>query len=222
MAINDEGIKKDIVDQLYWDQSVDASDVTVEVSDGRVTLKGTVPSLSTRIAAYNDAIIAPGVVSVNNQLVVELPPALPAATDDEIRIRAQSILSWNADVADTSITVSVSAGIVTLSGHIDAYWKKMRAEELVSDLVGVLRVENSLSVTPTGSLTDKLIADDIVATLKRRKDLEVNLVDVMVEKGVVTLSGSVPNWSTLVDVERTARYTAGVLAVVNDLAVRTM
>ncbi|MFO7772953.1 MAG: BON domain-containing protein [Dehalococcoidia bacterium] len=222
MAINDEQIKKEVVDQLYWDQSVDASDVIVEVSDGRVTLKGTVPSLGTRTAAHTDALIIPGVLSVDNQLAVELPPALPAATDNEIKMRAENVLAWSADTHGTNISVSVAAGHVTLNGHVDTYWKKMRAEELVSDLIGVLRVENALSVTPTETLTDKLIAGDIMAALKRRMDLDINLVDVAVDNRVVTLSGTVPNWSALVDVERTARYTAGVVDVVNDLGVRAV
>lgn len=221
MAISDEQIKKDIVDQLYWDQSVDASDVVVEVSDGRVTLKGAVPSLSSLTAAYNDAILIPGVVSVDNQLTVEPPPTLPAATDDEIKMRAESVLAWNADIDGADTTVSVAGGHLTLSGYVDAFWKKMRAEELVSHLSGVLRVENALSVTPTKSLADRMIAGDIMAALKRRADLDINLVDVTVEDGVVTLSGSVPNWLTLMDVERIARYTAGVVGVVSDLRVAT-
>jgi len=219
MAINSEQIKKDIIDQLYWDRAVDASHIMVDVSDGRVTLKGSVPSLSARRTAYTDAVMIPGVVSVDDrELRVELPPALPAAIDDELKMRVEKVLSWNADIDATEITVSVNAGYVTLSGHVDAYWKKIQAEELVSDMLGVREVENALSVVPTESRTDKSIADDIMSALKRRIDVDINLVDVTVENGVVTLSGTVPNWSTLLDVERIPRYTAGVVEVINDLA----
>lgn len=40
----DEEIKRDLVDELYWDYRVDASNVKAEVSDGKVRLTGTVPS----------------------------------------------------------------------------------------------------------------------------------------------------------------------------------
>lgn len=218
MAINDEQIKKGIVDELYWDQAVDASDVLVEVSNGRVTPNGTVPSLRARIVAHTDAAVIPGVISVDNKLTVELPPALPAITDDEIKTRVEGILSWNADIDATNITVSVTAGYVTLSGYVDTYWKKMQAEDLVADMSGVVEIENALSVTPTERLTDRLIADDIISALKRRTDLDINLVDVTVANGVVTLSGTVPNLSTRTDVERIAMRTAGVQYVYNDLA----
>ena len=89
MVISDEQIKKDLVNQLYWDQMVDVSAINVEVSGGAVKLKGTVPSLGSLRAAYNDTIAIPGVISVVNELEVALPPAIPAATDDEIKTRSE-------------------------------------------------------------------------------------------------------------------------------------
>ena len=42
--MNDETIDKQVVDQLYWDSRVNASEVAVTVQNGKVTLHGTVPS----------------------------------------------------------------------------------------------------------------------------------------------------------------------------------
>jgi len=50
IEVTDEKIKKQVVDQLYWDARVDASDVKVEVSDRNVILTGTVPSYGVRQA----------------------------------------------------------------------------------------------------------------------------------------------------------------------------
>jgi osmotically-inducible protein OsmY len=50
-----KGLSKDVVDQLYWDSRVDSSEVKVEVSDGAVTLGGTLTSLSACFAAVEDA-----------------------------------------------------------------------------------------------------------------------------------------------------------------------
>ena len=38
MALSKEEIKKNIVDQLFWDARVDASSITVEFTDGTVKL----------------------------------------------------------------------------------------------------------------------------------------------------------------------------------------
>jgi len=43
MARSDEVIKKDVVDELYWDNRIDASKVTATVNDGAVTLAGAGP-----------------------------------------------------------------------------------------------------------------------------------------------------------------------------------
>jgi len=220
MAISSEKIKKDIVDQLYWDNSVDTSEVMVEVSDGRARLSGTVPSFTAKQAAYRDALV-PGVTSVQNDLIIEMPPAIPASTDDEIKERAEHILQWNVNIDAVNITVSVDAGRVTLSGSVDAYWRKKRAEELVSAIIGVLAVDNALAVVPTESRVDKSIADDITAAFERNMAIDINTVDVKVEDGIVTLSGKVSTWNAMLTAEEIALYTAGVIDVVNDLSVET-
>ncbi|MFO7783893.1 MAG: BON domain-containing protein [Thermodesulfobacteriota bacterium] len=67
MARTDERIKKDVVDELYWDDRVNASEVYVEVSNGTVTLRGEVPTYFSKTAAHDDALEILGVVSVRNQ-----------------------------------------------------------------------------------------------------------------------------------------------------------
>jgi osmotically-inducible protein OsmY len=61
---------KDILDPIYWDSRVDASDIFVEVRDGHVTLLGTVPSYTARLAVESEALIVSGVAHVDNRLTV--------------------------------------------------------------------------------------------------------------------------------------------------------
>ncbi len=217
MTISSEQIKKDIVDELYWDQAVDASDIIVEVRDGIVKLSGTVPSASARRAAYNDAMTIPGVVSIEDNIVVRPSTEQSSAADDELRKKVEDVLSWNADIDDTNVSVSVNAGRVTLNGFVDGCWKKVRAEELVGELAGVRDVVNTLTVVPTRNMEDKSIADSIMATLKRRTDLDVSRIDIEVNKGVVALSGVTGNPSTIRAVDYIARRTEGVVDVINRL-----
>jgi len=215
---DDEQVKKDVVDQLYWDTSVDASKTKVEVADGKVTLSGTVSSYPARRAAHTDALVVPGVTSVDNQLVVELPPALPLP-DDELEERIVRVLEWSTGVEPEDTRVSVNGGWVTLEGSVDAYWKKAGAEELVSDLIGVVTVANQLAVVPTESVVDKAIADDVVSALERNAAVDARSINVEVENGVVILSGVVPNASAVREALGSARYTAGALDVVNKLRI---
>ena len=64
----DENIKKDIVDELYWDNRIDASQVNVTVNDGIVTLSGSVPTYSDLAIAKIAASRINGVFDVIDKL----------------------------------------------------------------------------------------------------------------------------------------------------------
>ena len=68
MIKSDELIKHDIVDELVVDDKIDASNISVEVENGRVTLKGHVPDLQSRYTAELDAWDVKGVIFVVNDL----------------------------------------------------------------------------------------------------------------------------------------------------------
>jgi hypothetical protein len=79
MPRKDEDIKKDIVDALYWDRRVDASLVTVTVSDGNVMLGGSVPDRAALEAAEDDARVVGGkgrVQTVENRLRIRKTAAM--------------------------------------------------------------------------------------------------------------------------------------------------
>lgn len=201
MIRTDQEIKRDLIDELYWDYRVDASDVKAEVSDGKVTLTGTVPSYSARSAAAAAAWGIDGVGGVTNLLTVRFPPTYVVPTDAEIKTSAERTLAWNPDVYSADIDVTVSGGVVRLEGTADAYWKRWKAEDLISNLSGVVDVENHLTVVPSGSFLDKDIAKDIEAALERNQYVDAEKVTVKVGDGEVTLTGTVSR-SFLVETER--------------------
>ena len=65
---SDERIREDVSDRLSWDDHVDASDITVTVSAGEVTLEGTVPDRSSKRRAEDIAEDVMGVKDVHNRL----------------------------------------------------------------------------------------------------------------------------------------------------------
>lgn len=219
MNRKDETIKKEVVDQLYWDNRVDADDVTVHVDNGVVTLKGTVPTHGARSSAVTDTWMIDGVTSVEDQIDVELAPTVEIPTDAEIRNNIQNILSWNTDIDVMDIDVSVEGGVVTLEGTVDEYWKKWKAVELVSDVSGVIDVLDEMTVVPTGSFIDKDIAETINDALDRNLYIDSEDITVEVEHGKVTLTGVVPTNFVRSKAGDIASYTAGVIDVHNNLVV---
>lgn len=218
MVQTSEEIKKDVVDQLYWDNRIDASSVTVEVDGGRVKLKGTAPTYTAKEAARMDAWDIPGVILVDNELTVDFQMPLPS--DEVLKDNVRNVLSWNADINAADISVDVLSGRVTLKGTVDTLWKKLRAEELVYDIIGVTEVINELAIVPTDDIVDETIATQVTDAIDRRIGIEAEQVSVEVQDGVVTLSGRVPDWYAKNAAYKAALYTIGVKEVRDNMTIQ--
>jgi hyperosmotically inducible periplasmic protein len=215
----DERIKRDIVEQLYWDDRIDASRITVEVVDGKVVLGGIAHSPVSRDAAERDAWLIPGVREVSNQIRIEWVGLAGTPSDDEIQRSVVALLTLSGSLEEQTIHSSVHNGTVVLTGTVDANWKKIRAEELVSDVLGVRWVKNELAVVPSRKLSDRAIAESLVAALERNVHIDMERIDISVDEGRVTISGMVLTPAAYWASYRTALFNPGVRAVVNNLTI---
>jgi osmotically-inducible protein OsmY len=214
MVQTDEQIKTDIVNRLNWDSRVDASDVLVEVEDGVATLAGSVPTYGARRAASDAALCTSGLTSLNNRLKVVYPPGSPVPLDGTIRANARNVLTWYPAIDENKIEVTVNDGLVKLEGTVPHYWQKDKAEELVSDLSGVLVIENEIDIVPTKRISDELIAGQIRDELERSL-ITPSDVEVKVANGIVTLTGTVLGYAEQQSAYNAAARTAGVKNIVN-------
>jgi len=219
MAISKEEIKKNIVDQLFWDARVDASGITVDFSDGVVVLSGTAPTYLAKQAAEQDTKAVPGVKSVRNEIFVRFPSGVLIPSDEEIKGNIKNVLAWDSNIDDSDIMVSVEKGEVVLDGSVPAFWQKVHAEGLAVNVNGVTYLHNRLSVVPSKHFVDELIARDIAAALDRTIDINVNDIDIQVENGNVVINGTVSNWTAYRTAENFARLTDGVTDVINNLII---
>lgn len=222
MAIStqtDEDIKKGIVDELYWDDRVDAADVKVEVREGRVALSGTVPTYNARAAAEEDAQAVAGRGTVDNDLAVKYPMHVTIPTDDELEANVMSALRWYAEFDPSNIEATADGGWVTLRGTVGSYWQKVRAEDIVRPMTGVGGVTNELAVVPSGDFEDQRIAEEIEAALERNVYIGAGQVEVKVDHGVVTLMGSVSEPAAYRAARDAAHFTRGVVDVHDQLTI---
>ncbi|HDR73802.1 MAG TPA: BON domain-containing protein [Methanoculleus sp.] len=220
MVLSDEEIKKRIVDDLYWDASIDASKVEVTVDNGWVTLNGMVPSYAARARATDAACRIPDVIEVDNNLLVRYPPEAAVPADADIKQNVLYNLAADPDMDTTDIRVSVRAGTVTLEGSVDAYWKRHEAQWHACRARGVCDIVNELAVVPTRSIADRAIADDVEAALERSARVDVEEVTVEVVDGIVTLTGRVPDWSARRAAVDAVAFTGGVVDVIDLLVIR--
>ncbi len=218
MQRTDEMIKKDIVDELFWDDRIDASKIEVYVKDGTVTVSGEVPT-------YHDLTVAraavwgiSGVIDVIDNLAVSYITPAPLPNDTEIQKRIQNIYEWSPVLDSKKMDISVSSGVVTLKGNVDSYWKKTFAEEKIAGLLGILWIDNKIAVVPTGDVMDETIARNIEAALERDARVNEEKVTVSVNDGIVTLTGNMPLWSARYAAQLDASCTEGVISVRNKLS----
>jgi osmotically-inducible protein OsmY len=109
------------------------------VSEGIVTLTGTVRSSTERLAAQEAAHRVRDVRDMVTDIVVEPQPA-DSRRDTEIAQAVRHALDWDARVPHRRILTTVSDGVVTLEGDVD-YWSQYEdAERCLRDLIGVRSV----------------------------------------------------------------------------------
>src|SRR5229473_2067561 len=102
-------------------------------------------------------------------------------------------LKWDTHVQPNEIGVVVKNGIVTLTGWVDSYLKKIVAEEAAHRVLGVKAVANDIEVRLPSSAerTDADLAAAVVNALKWDAFIPADKIDVTVSKGWVTLKGEV-------------------------------
>jgi osmotically-inducible protein OsmY len=216
----EESIKRDIIESFSWDSRIDPAAVEAEVaSDGTVTLSGTVPAYRSVQAAEEDAWGVRGVSAVVNNLAVAFPGSDRLLTDEQIRSNLEQALQWNPVIDAHNIRLSVREGVADMQGSVSTYWAKIRAEETAREIAGILNVVNRLTVVPTEDYDDRRIAERVADALDRDSYISSDAVDVNVENGTVTLTGSVPGWGIYTRISDALSSIQGIVHVSNELRI---
>lgn len=245
IARSAEQIESAIKDALLYDPRVSSFKITPDVVDdgSRIILRGTVDNLRAKRAAAQDARNTVGVWKVENRIKVR-----PAGRQNENEIEATIRRALRIDpyVDKYQITVSLRHGVASLSGTVDSYFEKVRADNVVSKVKGVLVVNNFLEVRKFGApytldpyvdgwsledpywrpdkpvlavKSDSQIRDDIERQLFWSPFVDSDSVTVTVEDGEATLRGAVDSYMEY-GAARDNAYQGGAISVVNNIVVR--
>jgi len=215
----DEDIKSDIVEHLLWDGRVDASDIAVTVTDGRVVLTGPTENYFAQRAAVEDAWSVRGVRDVIDEMRPGSGGTAGPVSDTELKLNAETALRVSSDVDASNVEVDAKEGAVRLTGSVPAYWRKIRAQEIVASLQGTRAVDNQITVVPQETAEDAELADRVKAAIARNVVVEGDAINIKVDQGVVTLAGTVPTAAGRIAAVNTAGNTEGTLDVVDEIEV---
>ncbi len=148
--------------------------------------------------------------------------AVSIHTDEAIQRDVLEELKWDLRVRPNEIGVVVKDGIVTLTGWVDSYLKKMAAEEEAHRVPGVKAVANDIEVRLPGSAerTDTDLARAALGALKWDAGIPTDKIEITVSHGWVTLKGEVDHYFQKRDAERPIERLSGVRGVSNLLTVK--
>lgn len=131
-------------------------------------------------------------------------------------------LRSDARVDETDVGVEVDNGIITLTGTVSSWGKRVAAEEAAHRVRGVLDVANDIvvKVPGTGGRTDTEIAQAVRNALMWDVFVPDTRIRSTVSAGVVALEGDVDSWIQRDDAERVVRNLTDVRGVRNDIVVK--
>jgi osmotically-inducible protein OsmY len=138
----DEEIALAAVRALTWDADVPASAIQVTVSQGWITLKGTVNVVFQRNAALRDVRHLAGVRGVSNLLTVRQPTPAPA----DVKQRIERALVRNAEVDAKGVRVEVHDHTAVLRGIVRSDAERRAAAASAASAPGIAEVDNYLLI----------------------------------------------------------------------------
>ena len=148
--------------------------------------------------------------------------AISTRTDEAIQADVLEELKWDTRVRPNEVGVAVKDGIVTLTGWVDSYLKKIAAQEAAHRVRGVKAVANDIEVRLPGSAerTDADLAKAVLNALQWEADIPAGKIDVTVSQGWVTLKGEVEYGFQKRLAERAVERLSGVKGVTNLIMVK--
>jgi osmotically-inducible protein OsmY len=239
---SEEEIENAVKDALIYDPRVSSFEITPEVVRTTVILRGTVDNLKAKRAATQDARNTVGVRIVENRIKVR--PGEPLS-DKKIESKINNALLRDPYLESYEITVDVVNGVANLYGTVDTFFEKSQADDATSKVTGVLMVDNNLTVRGDYNLytydpyldetylpdydwytyepkypskSDWQIKEDINDELFWSPFVDADDVQVAVDGGTATLTGTVDSWSESKAAETNA-YEAGAMYVDNNLTI---
>ena len=185
--------------------------IAMEVSNGMVTLRGSVGIPLQRELAEEAVAALPGVKGIDNQILVK--PAAPEAADALLALKVKTILGLHRSGRTHAARLEVMGGAVVLKGEVEDEAQRVLAAESAADVEGVSEVRNELTVSSAraadaaaakanngrgpgaaeaaGEVDDPSVAAQVRMALRAHRSTGSLKPGVEAKEGVVTLTGHV-------------------------------
>ena len=144
-------------------------------------------------------------------------------TNEHLQKDVEDAIKWEPLLSAAEIGVTAKDGVVTLTGSVDSYAKKIEAEAAAKKISGVIAVVEKIEIwfgNGTGIKTDEDIATAVVSGLQWNWDVPNEKVKIKVENGWVTLEGEL-EWNHQKEAAaRSVNHQTGVKGLTNNIIIR--
>jgi osmotically-inducible protein OsmY len=145
-------------------------------------------------------------------------------TDSQLQTDVMAELKWEPLLHSAEIGVSAKDGVITLTGVVDGYAKKLEAEDAVKRVAGVKAVVEKIEIKYPSNWAkkdDSDVAAEIVNAFKWNWEVPSEKVRARVEKGWVTLEGEL-EWNFQSEAAiKAVRNLMGVTGVSNNIKIKS-
>ena len=186
-TMTDVEITEAVKSELVLDPAVYADMIEVRTNTGIVTLEGSTASILEKRRAEMLTGTVRGVRGIINRITVDAPEIAA----DTLGMNVRRAIIWDPALEELQISVTAEGGTVTLEGSVQSYQEKTLAEKAAAGVRGVTEIVNEITVRPVADRPDGEIAREIERSMEWNVWLDEYLIDISVDDGNVTLSGTV-------------------------------
>jgi osmotically-inducible protein OsmY len=144
-------------------------------------------------------------------------------SNQELQTDVQNAIKWEPLLNAAEIGVAAKDGVVSLTGVVDSYAKKMEVENATKKVIGVKAIVEKIEVKIPNSWTktNEEIANEVLRALNSNSSIPKEKVTIKVEDGWITLDGELPLNYQKEAAKSAVNYLVGVKGVTNNIKIRS-
>lgn len=144
-------------------------------------------------------------------------------SNETLQTDVENAIKWQPLLHAAEIGVTAKDGVVTLTGNVDSYVKKLEAEKAAKKVIGVKALVEEIEVHFKGSFkkTNEQIAEKVLKSLESNFSVPDDKVTVKVEDGWVTLEGELPWNYQKMAAKDAVQYLIGVKGITNNIKIKS-
>ncbi len=144
-------------------------------------------------------------------------------SNKELQKDVQDAINWEPLLTAAQIGVTAIDGVITLTGTVDSYTKKIEAEDAAKSVAGVKAVVEKIEIkffSLMATRDDSEIATEVINAFKMNGIIPGDKVKVKVEGGWVTIDGEL-DWNYQKEsAQNTVKNLFGVKGVTNNIKIK--